>query len=223
MLEARDIAKSYASADGSAPVLTGVSLTLEQGEFLAIVGRSGSGKSTLLNILSTLLTPDAGQVLYAGRDITRLPERDLSALRRKDFAVVFQMHHLLPYLTALENVLLPFMTGLAPAPRAVVDRARERLDRVGLAGKHHRLPGRLSGGEQQRVAIARALVKQASILFADEPTGSLDPGTGREIVGLLQELNAEGLSVVMVTHDLGYASCAHRLLRLENGAPACAA
>jgi len=223
MLEARNIAKSYASAEGPAPVLRDVSLTLEQGEFLAIVGRSGSGKSTLLNILSTLLAPDAGQVLYRGRDITRLPEAELSALRRRDFAVVFQMHHLLPYLTALENVLLPFMAGLAPAPRSAVARARECLDRVGLAGKHHRLPGRLSGGEQQRVAIARALVKQSAILFADEPTGSLDPGTGREIVGLLQDLNAEGLAVVMVTHDLGYASCAHRMLRMEHGAPACAA
>ena len=223
MLEARNLVKSYASAEGPAPVLRNVSPTLEQGEFLAIVGRSGSGKSTLLNTLSPLLAPDAGQVLYQGRDVTRLPEGELSALRRKDFAVVFQMHHLLPYLTALENVLLPFMSGLAPAPRAARDRARECLDRVGLAGKHHRLPGRLSGGEQQRVAIARALVKQAGILFADEPTGSLDPETGRRIVDLLRDLNSEGLAVVMVTHDLGYASCAHRVLRLENGAPACAA
>jgi putative ABC transport system ATP-binding protein len=221
MLEARNITKSYASAEGPTPVLRDVSLTLEKGEFLAIVGRSGSGKSTLLNILSTLLAPDQGQVLYQGRDVTRISEGELSALRRKDFAVVFQMHHLLPYLTALENVLLPFMAGLAPAPRAARDRARECLDRVGLAGKHHRLPGRLSGGEQQRVAIARALVKQAGILFADEPTGSLDPGTGKEIVNLLQDLNAEGLSVIMVTHDLGYASCAHRQLRMENGTHSC--
>jgi putative ABC transport system ATP-binding protein len=215
MLEAKDIVKHYAAESGPVPVLSGVSLRVEPGEFLAVVGRSGSGKSTLLNILSTLLRPDSGEVRFHGRDLAKLPEKELARVRRADFAVVFQMHHLLPYFTALENVLLPFMSGLGPVSRASQSFARECLERVGLAGKEDRLPGKLSGGEQQRVAIARALVKRARVLFADEPTGSLDPATGKEIVSLLRDLNRDGLTVLMVTHDAGYAKEAHRVVELK--------
>ena len=141
----------------------------------------------------------------------------LNRLRHADFSVIFQFHHLVPYLTALENTLLPFMRTIKPTSRELVERGRECLERVGLAGKENRLPSNLSGGEQQRVAIARALIKSSRILFADEPTGSLDKSTGEEIMELITDLNREGLTVVMVTHDPEYAKLAHRSVTMEDG------
>ncbi len=218
MLEAKNLVRRFASDGTETLVLDDVSLDVPAGRFVSIVGRSGSGKTTLLNVLSTLLAPDAGLVQYQGRDLARIPEKDLNALRRQDFAVIFQFHYLLPYLTALENTLLPFMAGLAPVSRARREEARASLARVGLAGKEDRLPGQLSGGEQQRVAIARALVKKAKILFADEPTGSLDKKTGESVMGLMKDLNQqEGLTVVMVTHDLGYAAYGDQVVEIEDG------
>jgi putative ABC transport system ATP-binding protein len=217
MLEARDISKTFHSEGVRTRALEGVSLTVTPGEFVSIVGRSGSGKTTLLNVLSTLLAADGGQILYEGEDVTTFSSERLNVLRNRDFAVVFQFHYLLPYLTARENVLLPFMNGLGAVGRAERDRAEDCLRRVGLEGKGGKLPGHLSGGEQQRVAIARALVKQSRILFADEPTGNLDRGTGEAIMELLAGLKRDGLAIVMVTHDESYARRADRVVRMADG------
>ncbi|GAB6127054.1 ABC transporter ATP-binding protein [Humidesulfovibrio idahonensis] len=216
-LEAVNVGKSFTQDGLAAQALKGVSLRVGAGEFVSIVGRSGSGKSTLLSILSTLLKPDSGQLFYNGNDLAAAGEAEINALRHGDFAVIFQFHYLLPYLTALENTLLPFMRGLKPVTRAQKARGLECLERVGLADKAHRLPGQLSGGEQQRVAIARALVKEARILFADEPTGSLDSATGSTVMELLGQIHRDGLSVVMVTHNEEYAKLSDRMVRMEDG------
>jgi ABC-type lipoprotein export system ATPase subunit len=218
MLQAININKIFKSEGTETRVLNNISLDIPRGEFLSIVGRSGSGKTTLLNVLSTLVRPDNGELLYHGENLTSIPEAGLNRLRHADFSVIFQFHHLVPYLTTLENTLLPFMRSLKPASAELVVKARDCLARVGLAGKENRLPGSLSGGEQQRVAIARALVKSSRILFADEPTGSLDKKTGEGIMNLIAELNRDGLTVVMVTHDPQYAELAHRSVTMEDGA-----
>ncbi len=217
MLNAQNIDKSFASANGPVPVLKNVSLTMAPGEFISIVGRSGSGKTTLLNVLSTLLTPDAGELFYGDRNLAALSNSQRDRLRRETFAMIFQFHHLLPYLTALENTVLPNMKGIKPVSRSILGQARECLVRVGLEGKENRLPAKLSGGEQQRVAIARALAAGTQVLFADEPTGNLDKNTGRSVMELLQQLHGEGLSIVMVTHDETFAACADRVLEMEDG------
>ncbi|MBT8361358.1 MAG: ATP-binding cassette domain-containing protein, partial [Deltaproteobacteria bacterium] len=154
---------------------------------------------------------------YCDQDLAGVSESHLNRLRKSDFAVIFQFHHLLPYLSVLENTLLPFMSSIKPVSKKIEARARECLDRVGLADKAERLPGSLSGGEQQRVAIARALVKSSRVLFADEPTGSLDKATGVQIMELLTKLHQEGLSIVMVTHEPTYAILAQRRIEIEDG------
>lgn len=217
MLSAKNISKKYVTDGKTVSVLKEVSLDLQEGEFASIIGRSGSGKTTLLNVLSTLVRPDDGVLSYEGQDLAGVAEKRLNTLRMADFAVIFQFHHLLPYLTVLENTLLPFMNSIKPVDASIRKRALACLDRVGLADKAHRLPGNLSGGEQQRVAIARALVKSARILFADEPTGSLDRATGEQIMALLGDLHREGLSIVMVTHEPDYAGLAERIIELEDG------
>lgn len=218
ILSAHNIHKHFITDGLHVPVLNDVSVDIRAGEFVSIVGRSGSGKTTLLNVLSTLVRPDSGELRYGEDDLSRLPEKQLNRLRQSDFSVIFQFHHLLPYLTVLENTLLPFMQSVRPVGKDSVAKARQCLERVGLADKAERLPGNLSGGEQQRVAIARALVKSSKVLFADEPTGSLDKGTGERIMGLLSELHQEGLTVVMVTHDPAYARLAERSVLMEDGA-----
>jgi len=217
MLKAENISKTFYGEGTPTKALANVSLTVAEGAFVSIVGRSGSGKTTLLHILSTLQKPDSGSVFYDDADIVRIGDGKLNTIRHKDFAVIFQFHHLLPYLSVLENALLPFMNGLRPVARRHVEEAKLCLERVGLGGKWDRLPSMLSGGEQQRAAIARALVKQARCLFADEPTGSLDKRTGEEILTLLKELNNEGLAVVMVTHDQQYAAYADTVIEMEDG------
>ena len=217
MLVANNIIKSFSSEGKDVSVLKGISLKLEEGDFASIIGRSGSGKTTLLNVLSTLVRPDKGELSYRGQNLTTVPEKNLNGLRNSDFSVIFQFHHLLPYLTVLENTLLPFMNRFKPVGRQIERKARDCLDRVGLADKAKRLPGNLSGGEQQRVAIARALVKSSKILFADEPTGSLDKATGETIMELLANLHKEGLSIVMVTHEPEYAKLAARTIEIEDG------
>ncbi len=203
--------------DKKIAVLRDVDLVVEEGEFVAIVGRSGSGKTTLLNVLSTLVKPDDGELVYQHRTLTDADGATLNELRRTDFGVIFQFHHLLPYLTVLQNTLLPFMHSVTPVSAELSDRAKKCLQRIGLGEKLHRLPGSLSGGEQQRVAIARAMVKSARVLFADEPTGSLDNKTGGEIMDLLEELNRDGMSIIMVTHEPRYAERAARVVQLEDG------
>lgn len=217
MLSAKNIEKNFIDESSCVPVLKKVSVNIADGEFVSITGRSGSGKTTLLNVLSTLVRPDGGELVYRGDELSGAAEPVLNRLRKSDFSVIFQFHHLLPYFTALENTLLPFMNSVRPVPKEIVEKGRECLDQVGLADKAERLPGRLSGGEQQRVAIARALVKSSKVLFADEPTGSLDKKTGGTIMQLLADLHAGGLSVVMVTHEPAYAAIAERIIRLEDG------
>jgi len=210
MLSAENISKKYHLDGREVSVLKGVSIDIAQGEFLSIMGKSGSGKTTLLNILSTLVRADGGELRYLKNDLRQISEKQLNQIRKADFSVIFQFHYLLPYLTVIENTLLPFMSSFKPVSREVEQRALHCLERVGLADKHDRLPGNLSGGEQQRVAIARALIKSSRVLFADEPTGE-------QIMALLGELNEEGLTVVMVTHEPVYAALAERIVQLEDG------
>ena len=217
MIEASGLNKTFRSDGTETRALRDVSIAVRDGEFVSIVGRSGSGKTTLLNVLSTLMSPDSGTIRFDGRETASMSERDRNVLRKKDLAMVFQFHYLLPYLTAVENVLLPFMSTMLPVGRDRTGHAARCLARVGLNGKENRLPGQLSGGEQQRVAIARALVTSAKVLFADEPTGSLDKTTGREIMDLIRGFTDDGLAVVMVTHDREYAGVADRVISMEDG------
>ncbi|MDR2489640.1 MAG: ABC transporter ATP-binding protein [Desulfovibrio sp.] len=215
MIEARSIIKRYAGTEK--PAVDHLDLDVRDGEFLSIVGRSGSGKSTLLHILSSLIKADSGSIMFRGLDIRAASESRRNSLRGNDFAVVFQQHHLLPHLSALENVLLPFCNRLSPVNARQISAARNMLKRVGLEHKEDSRPGRLSGGEQQRVAIARALARGANVLFADEPTGSLDFATGTSIIDFLHELNKDGLTVVMVTHNDEFAQRSERVVRMADG------
>ncbi len=218
MISAKNINKYFTLNGSRVQVLEDVSLDIQEGEFLSIVGRSGSGKTTLLNVLSTLVRPDGGELLYYENDLASESATQLNVLRKSDFAVIFQFHHLLPYLSVLHNTLLPFMNSVKPVSKDMVYKAEATLERIGLGDKKNRLPNSLSGGEQQRVAIARAMVKSAKVLYADEPTGSLDRNTGEEIMELITELNRDGLTVVMVTHEPVYAERADRILELADGA-----
>jgi putative ABC transport system ATP-binding protein len=216
MLEARALTKEFDSGSHRLTVLRDVSFQVEQGSFLAIVGPSGSGKTTLLGLLAGLDTPTRGKVILDGSDLTQLSEDARAQLRGAKVGFVFQSFQLIPTLTAIENVQVPL--ELRGEGRASM-RARELLERVGLGDRLDHFPSQLSGGEQQRVAIARAFVNRPRILFADEPTGNLDGATGARIVGLLEALNREsGSTVVLVTHDLALAERAQRLIRLADGA-----
>ena len=216
MLIAREVTKEYMSGEQKIAVLRDVSFTIPQGEFVAIVGPSGSGKTTLLGLLAGLDTPTRGTVVLDDSDLTKLSENDRARLRGEKVGFVFQSFQLIPTLTAQENVQVPLeLRGTAGAE----ERARELIDRVGLTGRGHHFPTQLSGGEQQRVAIARAFANSPKILFADEPTGNLDNATGHRIFDLIQSLNSEGGStVVLVTHDIELASHASRMIRLLDGA-----
>ena len=215
ILQAEHLVKYYPGSEH--PALDDVSLAVIRGEFLAVVGQSGSGKSTLLSVLSSLSRPDSGSILFNGTDIARVGERTRNHLRSKDFSFIFQQHHLMPYLNVQENVLLPFMNNGRPLSAELKAKGRTVLERVGLGHKLSARPGELSGGEQQRVAIARALVRNASLLFADEPTGSLDSSTGSVIMELMRGLNSDGLTVIMVTHNNDYAALADRTVHMKDG------
>ena len=216
MLVARRLTKEYASGTSALAVLRDVSFTIPQGAFVAIVGPSGSGKTTLLGLLAGLDTPSGGSVILDGADLGRMTEDERALLRGEKVGFIFQSFQLIPTLTALENVQVPLeLRGDAGAAA----RARDLLARVGLRERYDHFPTQLSGGEQQRVAIARAFANRPRILFADEPTGNLDAGTGGRIVELLEELNREsGATVVIVTHDLALAARAGRQIRLADGA-----
>lgn len=217
MLKTNSITHSYGDQENLVTVLENVSIEIAKNSFTSIVGRSGSGKSTLLSVLSSLLKPQKGEIFYKGEEITKLGRTKIDRLRSEDFSIIFQSHHLLPYLTAHENVLLPFLDRVTPVSSELYNSGKECLERVGLHNMSDRLPGQLSGGEQQRVAIARALVKSPSILFADEPCGSLDKKTGNEIMAILKELNTDGLTIIMVTHDLTHAGTASEIIELKDG------
>jgi putative ABC transport system ATP-binding protein len=216
MLVAREVTKEYLSGEQKIAVLRDVSFTIRQGDFVAIVGPSGSGKTTLLGLLAGLDTPTRGTVVLDDADLGKLSENDRARLRGEKVGFVFQSFQLIPTLTAQENVQVPLeLRGTGGA----VERARELIDRVGLTGRGHHFPTQLSGGEQQRVAIARAFANSPKILFADEPTGNLDNATGHRIFDLLNSLNSDGGStIVLVTHDLSLASRASRMIRLLDGA-----
>ena len=216
MLIARDVTKEYMSGEQKLAVLRDVSFTIAQGSFVAIVGPSGSGKTTLLGLLAGLDTPTRGTVVLDGADLVTLSENDRARLRGEKVGFVFQTFQLIPTLTALENVQVPLeLRGSDGA----AERARELIDRVGLGARAHHFPTQLSGGEQQRVAIARAFANSPRILFADEPTGNLDNATGQRIFELLQSLNSDsGSTIVLVTHDSTLASRATRIIRLLDGA-----
>ena len=215
MLIARDLTKSYHSGEHELTVLRDVSFTIPQGAFVAIVGPSGSGKTTLLGLLAGLDTPSRGAVILDDVDLTRLDEDARARVRGEKVGFVFQTFQLIPTLTAQENVQVPL--ELRGEPRAT-ERAIDLLRRVGLGDRTHHFPTQLSGGEQQRVAIARAFVNAPRILFADEPTGNLDSDTGARIVELLESINREsGSTIVLVTHDASLASRAQRIIRLSDG------
>ncbi len=214
----REVSKIYPMGELSVGALKKVSMTIKNSEYIAVMGPSGSGKSTLLNILGGVDQPSEGSVYLGGEKIDSLPEKALLSARRKLVSYIFQEARLLSSLTALENVTLPlaFYASKASSVKSK-DRALALLDKVGLAKRASHLPHQLSGGEAQRVSIARALMNEPLLILADEPTGNLDSRTGEEIMDLFQNLNNEGLTIVMVTHDPQKASHAKRVIRLRDG------
>jgi lipoprotein-releasing system ATP-binding protein len=220
---AAGIAKSYWKGRNEVPVLRGVDLEVEHGELVAVVGASGSGKSTLLHILGLLDGPDRGQVMVDGRRIDDRPERHRDAMRNQLFGFIFQFYHLLPELTAIENVTMPHLIRHSlwaywKERKRIRSDAGELLERVGLGHRLEHLPSELSGGEMQRAAIARALAGRPEILLADEPTGNLDTASGHGVLELLRDLNRErGLTMILVTHDHQIAQQADRVVRLAEG------
>ena len=216
LVELQGVSKIYRLGEVDVPALRGVDLSVQAGDFLALMGPSGSGKSTLLHILGLLDRPTAGKVLWEGEDVTRLNGAKLAELRGRRIGFVFQMFNLVHNLTALENVELPLIFLGVPA-RERRKRAEETLVRLGLGDRLRHRPSQLSGGQQQRVALARALVTDPALLIADEPTGNLDTATGREILSLFRELNGQGRTVVLATHDPEAAGVAKVRLRLRDG------
>ena len=216
LIEARSLTKTYRMGGHAVHALAGVSLDIEVGEFVAIMGASGSGKSTLMNILGCLDLPDGGEYRLAGEAVQHMSADALAAVRNRRIGFVFQQFNLLPRTSALENVELPMVyAGVPTAERQ--RRARAALERVGLGERTSHTPAELSGGQQQRVAIARALVNQPQLILADEPTGALDTHTSEDVMGLLAGLNAQGITVVLVTHEHDIAHWARRRLVFRDG------
>mgnify|MGYP002518671183 CR=1 FL=1 len=216
VIEMKGICKEFQAGDSRVRALNGVSVTVNKGEFVAIIGRSGSGKSTLMNILGCLDLPTRGEYFLGGEAVLKLPSYRLSALRNRQIGFVFQSFHLLPTLTALENVELPLSyAGFRQTERRA--RAKEVLERVGLSDRMEHYPSQMSGGQQQRVAIARAIAVRPPLLLADEPTGNLDEESGRAVMSLLHRLHQEGTTVVLITHDPSVAAQAERRLQMREG------
>ena len=216
ILSMRGIVKRYRMGEELQTVLRGSDLDVSQGEFVAVLGPSGSGKSTLMNIIGCLDTPTEGSYILHGRDMSKLDEDELSRVRSKEIGFIFQSFQLLPRQDAMQNVELPLIYSGVPA-RERTKRARQMLERVSLHDKLHHYPNQLSGGQQQRVAIARALANNPTILLADEPTGALDQATGHQVMNLFHDLNKEGRTIIMITHDIGIARHAGRIVRILDG------
>jgi putative ABC transport system ATP-binding protein len=212
------VSKTYTTGDMKVWALRQVDLAIEPGEFVAVMGPSGSGKTTLMNILGCLDVPSSGRYLLAGKDVTAMDDDELSRMRSEHIGFIFQSFHLLPYATALENVLLPTLYLDRP-PDGRKKRALELLSLVGLEDRANFRPSQLSGGQQQRVAIARALMNDPELVLADEPTGALDTATAAGIMGLLTSLNERGKTIVVVTHDPEVAAYARRVIRMRDGVP----
>ncbi len=218
LIEIRDMYKTYALGDSTVHALDGVSLDVDYGEFLAIMGHSGSGKSTMLNILGALDTPTSGSYKLDGREVSTMSRNELARFRNQKLGFVFQNFNLLPRTSAVEQVELPAFYGGCPlSPRERRRRALELLEMVGLGKRLYHTPAQLSGGQQQRVAIARALMNNPPVILADEPTGNLDTKSSIEIITFLQELNAKGITIIMVTHEDDIASYAKRRIVMKDG------
>ena len=216
IVELTDIYKIYPMGDTEVHALDGISLTIDKGEFVAIVGQSGSGKSTCMNIIGCLDVATRGRYLLNGKDISRYTDDELAEVRNKMLGFIFQQYNLIAKLNVLENVSLPLLYG-GCGDKEQKERAMAALEKVGLADKAKNLPSQLSGGQQQRVSIARALVGEPSVILADEPTGALDSHTGREVMQFLRQLNEEGNTIVLITHDNSIAAQAKRIVRITDG------
>ncbi len=216
LIEIRDMYKIYNPGENEVRAIDGVNLTIEHGEFVAIIGQSGSGKSTLMNMLGLLDVPTSGKYLLNGKDVDGLSDDELSEIRNKEIGFIFQGFNLVTSLTAVENVELPLVyRGMKKDERNKL--AIEALDRVGLSHRLDHLPKQMSGGQQQRVAIARAVAARPPIILADEPTGNLDSHSGVEVMKILHELHEEGRTVILITHDNDIASEAQRVIRIQDG------
>ena len=217
LIELQNVYKIYGEGlESEVRALDGVSLQVDRGEFVAVVGASGSGKSTMMNVLGCLDIPTYGEYYLDGVDVKELTDRQLSHIRNRQIGFIFQGFNLIPALTAQENVELPLIyQGVGASRRKEL--AREALERVGLGNRGGHRPAEMSGGQQQRVAIARAISVRPPIIMADEPTGALDSHTGREVLGFLQQLNREGSTIILITHDNGIAATARRVVRLSDG------
>jgi putative ABC transport system ATP-binding protein len=216
LIETRDLWKTYVMGDEEIHALRGVTISIDRGEYVAIMGPSGSGKSTLMNLIGCLDTPSKGSYVLNGQEVARMDDNELARIRNEEIGFVFQTFNLLPRATALRNVELPLVyAGVAAAERE--KRARGALEKVELTSRMTHKPNELSGGQRQRVAIARALVNNPSILLADEPTGNLDSKTGAEIMNLFERLHQSGNTIVLVTHEADVAAYAHRTIHLRDG------
>ena len=216
MIDLKDIYKIYQTGDTQVKAVDGINLHIDKGEFVAIVGQSGSGKSTCMNIIGCLDVPTSGTYILNGKDVSTLSDDELSYIRNEELGFIFQQYNLIPKITVLENVELPLIYRNIPKAERV-RLARESLKRVGLAEMENRYPKQLSGGQQQRVSIARALAGNPSVILADEPTGALDSKTGIEVLEFIKELNDEGNTIVLITHDNSIALKAKRVVRLQDG------
>ena len=216
MIKMHDLTKAYRTEDVETTALNEINIAVEAGEFIAVMGPSGCGKSTLLNVLGMLDSPDSGSYEFDGEDVAGYAENRLAAIRKENIGFIFQSFNLVDELTVAENVMLPLLYQKVPA-RERDERVQKVLERVGIAHRAEHRPQQLSGGQQQRVAVARAVISNPKLILADEPTGNLDSANGEEVLGLLNQLNGDGTTIIMVTHDRGHADHASRVVNMLDG------